>query len=157
VTSPEGPPSKPALLPLPQQSDVGDDRPVTESDAPALVRHLLDDLQDAVRVKDVAATLDLFTEDAALLGTAGHGLDRDAVSDYLMRVFDQTGYVSWDWQTVSVLDARPGAVTFVALGTVAIAGDPDVDSSDPIRLTCLAVEDSERWRIRLFHGSVPAS
>jgi uncharacterized protein (TIGR02246 family) len=129
---------------------------VTDSDALDLVHDLLDDLQGVVRAKDLAAALGLFTEDAALLGTAAASLDRDAVSRYLMRVFDQTGYVSWEWETISVLDARPGAITFVALGTVAMEDDPDDESSDPIRLTCLAVEEGERWRLRLFHGSVPA-
>ena len=128
---------------------------MTDHDVLERVRSLLSDLQRAVRAKDHAAVLDLFTEDAALLGTAAANLDREAVSSYVARVFDQTGYVHWEWDTVTVLDARPGAVTFVALGTVSLAGDPDDDSRDPIRLTCLAVEDGERWRLRLFHGSVP--
>ena len=129
---------------------------MTDSDALDLVRNLLHDLQGAVRAKDHRAALGLFTEDAALLGTAAASLDRDAVSSYLMRVFNQTGYVSWEWETISVLDARPGAITFVALGTVAMEGVPDDDSRDPIRLTCLAVEERDRWRLRLFHGSIPA-
>ena len=48
---------------------VGDDRGVTDSDAVDLVRRILGDLQDAVRSKDHARTLALFTQDAALLGT----------------------------------------------------------------------------------------
>jgi len=119
------------------------------------VRALLEDLQAAVRAKDLAATLELFTEDAALLGTAAANLDRTAVTGYLARVFDQPGYVLWDWRTVSVVDARPGALTFVALGVVSLAGDPGGRASDPVRLTCLAVDDGERWRLRVFHGSVP--
>jgi uncharacterized protein (TIGR02246 family) len=136
---------------------LGDDRRVTDSEVFDLVRELLDDLQRAVRTKSHATALDLFTEDAALLGTAAANLDRDAVSNYLALVFAQTGYVRWDWEEISVLDARPGAITFVALGSVRLEGDPEDDSTSPIRLTCLAVEESERWRLRLFHGSIPAS
>jgi uncharacterized protein (TIGR02246 family) len=143
------------VLALSPASRVCDDRPVTDHDVLDRVHELLDDLQSAVRAKDHAAVLDLFTEDAVLLGTAAANLDRDAMSGYLARVFDQTGYVHWEWDTVAVLDARPGAVTFVALGTVSVAGDPVEASSDPVRLTCLAIEDDDRWRLRLFHGSVP--
>lgn len=100
--------------------------------------------------------LALFTEDAALLGTAAANLDREAVSDYLALVLDQTGYVRWDWEEVAVVDSRAGAVTFVALGSVRMEDDPDNDAPAPIRLTCLMVEESERWRLRLFHGSIPS-
>lgn len=128
---------------------------MTDSDAVDLVRRILGDLQDAVRSKDHARTLALFTQDAALLGTGAASFGRDAVSGYLALVFGQRGFVSWVWDTVSVLDVRPGAVTFVALGTVALEGDPDSAAEDPIRLTCLAVDEGGSWRLRLFHGSVP--
>ena len=128
---------------------------MTDTDSSDLVRTLLEDLQRAVRRKDHETALDLFTEDAALLGTAAANLDRDAVSRYLAQVFEQTGYVRWSWAEISVLDSRPGAITFVALGFVRMEGDPQDDSVNPIRLTCLAVEERERWRLRLFHGSIP--
>ncbi len=127
-----------------------------DSDPVARANALLEELQQAVRAKDHAGALDLFTEDAALLSTTAANLDRDAVSDYLGLVLGQEGYVRWDWDEVCVLDARPGAVTFVALGSVRMEGDPDDDRASPIRLTCLAVEEGDRWRLRLFHGSLPA-
>jgi uncharacterized protein (TIGR02246 family) len=130
---------------------------VTEPEAVELVSRILGDLQDAVRAKDRARALGLFTSDAALLGTGAASFGRDAVSSYLDLVFGQRGFVSWVWDTVSVLDVRPGAVTFVALGTVSLEGDPDHAAEDPIRLTCLAVEEDGRWRLRMFHGSVPAA
>jgi uncharacterized protein (TIGR02246 family) len=136
---------------------LSEDQRVTYSDVIDLVHELLDDLQRAVRAKSHAAALDLFTEDAALLGTAAANLDRDAVSNYLALVLDQTGYVRWDWEEISVLDSRPGAITFVALGLVRLEDHPEDDSPSPIRLTCLAVEETERWRLRLFHGSIPSS
>jgi uncharacterized protein (TIGR02246 family) len=130
---------------------------VTEPEAVELVNRILGDLQDAVRAKDRARALGLFTPDAALLGTGAASFGRDAVSSYLELVFGQRGFVQWVWDTVSVLDVRPGAVTFVALGTVSLEGDPDSAAEDPIRLTCLAVEEDGRWRLRMFHGSVPAA
>lgn len=138
------------------RSPVADDGAVTDLDGLDRVHDLLAELQDAVREKDLSASLALFTEDAALLGTAAANLDRDTASAYLARVFDQPGHVSWDWDTIAVLDSRAGAITFVALGTVSLVGDPDHPASDPIRLTGLVVEDGDRWRLRLFHGSIPA-
>ncbi len=130
---------------------------MTDSGAADLVAGMLAELQDAVRTNDHATALDLFTEDAALLGTAAANLGREAVGHYLTLVLDQTGHVRWDWEEVSVLDSRPGAITFVALGSVRIEGDPEADPPSPIRLTCLLVEEPDRWRLRLFHGSLPAS
>ena len=114
---------------------------------------LLDDLQAAATAQDVARTLDLFTEDAVLLGTAAANLDRHEISSYLARVFDQPHGIRWEFEVVRVVDSRPGVVTFVALGTVGFDG-PD-ESRDPFRLTCLAVDDGDRWRLRHFHGSIP--
>jgi uncharacterized protein (TIGR02246 family) len=116
-----------------------------------LVRHLLRDLQTAMRDRDPAAALDLFAEGASLLGTSATNLDREAVDDYLSAlVLEPTGYPLWDWETVSVVDSRPGAITFVALGTVGWADDPADDSRTPMRLTCLMLENADRWRIGLF-------
>ncbi len=129
---------------------------VMPTSADTMVRDLLRELQGAVRDKDHAEALDLFTEDAALLGTSANNLSRSDVSGYVTKLFSAVGYLRWDWTTVSALDVRPGAVTFVALGSVGFEGDPQDDSRDPIRLTCLAVDDGDRWRLRLFHGSTPA-
>lgn len=129
---------------------------MTDTDPRAVAQQLLDALQEAVRAKDHAATLALLTDDVALLGTAAANLDQDAVSAYLQAVFEQAGYVHWEWETVSVVDVRPGAITFVALGSVGLDEGADDYVRDSMRLTCLAVEDAGRWRLRLFHGSVPA-
>ncbi|QWZ09813.1 SgcJ/EcaC family oxidoreductase [Nocardioides panacis] len=131
--------------------------PARQNEAIDLVRRILVELQDAVRAKDRDRTLELFTQDAALLGTGAVSFGREAVSGYLELVFGQRGFVRWVWDTVSVLDVRPGAVTFAALGTVSLEGDPDSAAEDPIRLTCLAVEEDGHWRLRVFHGSVPAA
>jgi uncharacterized protein (TIGR02246 family) len=132
-----------------------DDRRVPTSEPLDLVRSLLHDLQTAMRDRDLAAALDLFTDGAALLGTSATNLGRQPVDEYLSAlVLEPTGYPLWDWETVSVTDSRPGAVTFIALGTVGWADDPADDTRTPMRLTCLLLEDADRWRIGLFHGSV---
>jgi hypothetical protein len=43
---------------------------------------------------------------------------------------------------------------FAALGTVGFDGDSE-DERDTFRLTCVAVGDGSRWRLRHFHGSAP--
>lgn len=131
--------------------------PAPGSAPAAIVHQLLGDLQRAVSGKDHDAALELFTQDAALIGSAAANLTRDATSAYLARVLDQTGHLRWDWDEVVVVDSREDAITFVALGTVRLEGDPADDGPRPIRLTCLAVREQESWRLRLFHGSIPAS
>ena len=105
---------------------VGDDQRVTEPDALDLAHAILVDLQDAVRAKDHDRALGLFTQDAALLGTGAAEL-RPRRGEQLPRagLRPDAGSVHWAWDTVSVLDVRPGAVTFVALGTVSLEGHPD--------------------------------
>jgi hypothetical protein len=62
-----------------------------------LVRSLLRDLQSAMRVRDLAATLDLFAESASLLGTSATNLGRQAVDTYQSAlVLEPTGYPLWD-------------------------------------------------------------
>ena len=117
------------------------------------VSALLSELQSAVTARDLARTLDLFTEDAVLVGTSAANLDRGEVSSYLALLFDQPYGMRWDFEIVRVVDSRLGALTFVALGTVGFDGPHE--SRDRFRLTCLAVEDGDRWRLRHFHGSIP--
>ena len=121
-------------------------------DAQAVARSLLESIQAAASAHDKAALLDLFTDDGMLLGTAAANLDRDAVERYVDLVLGIDETITWIYDDVRVVDAREGAVTFVGIGT---AGFDDGDEPDPFRLTCLAVLDGERWRLRLFHGSVP--
>jgi ketosteroid isomerase-like protein len=129
------------------------------TDPPAMIaRAVLDDLQDAAMAKDHAAMLALMTDDVVLFGTAAANLDRAAAADYLRAVVEQDGVIRWDWETVQVVEARTGAIVFVALGTVGLDGaDVQQDAErQPIRLSALVVDDGDRWRLRHFHGSIPA-
>jgi ketosteroid isomerase-like protein len=121
-------------------------------DATSLARSILAELQQAASARDTDALLDLLTGDVVLFGTVAANLDRTSSEAYIQLLMAQDATIAWDWETVQVVDERPGAVTFVALGTVGLSSDP---GRDPIRLTCLAVDDGDRWRLRHFHGSVP--
>ena len=125
---------------------------------PMTARDVLNDLQQAATARNHAAALGLMTDDIVLFGTASANLDRAAASEYLRVVFDQDGVIRWDWTTIQVVDARAGAITFVALGTVGL-DDGGQDQRDaervPIRLSALIVDEGDRWRLRHFHGSTP--
>ena len=122
-------------------------------DAPLdVARSVLEELQDAFATHDLAVVLDLLTADAVVVGTAAANLDRPELEAYLGAIVDEEATIEWHYDTVRVVDARSDAVTFVALGNV---GWDDEDERDAFRLTALAVRDSGRWRLRLFHGSVP--
>ena len=118
-----------------------------------LAQGILNDLQSAATAHDLPAMLDLLTEDIVLLGSAAASLDRDAATAYVEQVLAYEYPLLWEFETVRVIDSRPEAVTFVALGSVGFDG-PD-EPRDPFRLTCLAVDEGDRWRLRHFHGSVP--
>ena len=87
-------------------------------------RELMSALQSVARAKDLAAALDLFTGDAAVLGPGDANFDREAVTRHVELVLSQPGHARWDWETIEVVDARPGAITFVALGTAGWEGGP---------------------------------
>jgi uncharacterized protein (TIGR02246 family) len=125
---------------------------VTVDEPSAVVHSILEALQAAAETHEADAFLDLLTEDAVLVGTAAANLDRPAVETYLQAVAGADGTVRWRFDTVQVVDARPDAVTFVAVGTVGWDGG---EEPNRFRLTGLIVREAVRWRLRLFHGSVP--
>ena len=126
---------------------------VSDESPLAVAQSLLEQLQRAVETHELGVVLDLLTADAVVLGTAAENLERPEIEAYLGAVVAEQATITWHYDTVRVVDARPDAVTFVALGSV--GWDDDEDERDPFRLTCLAVRDAGRWRLRLFHGSVP--
>jgi uncharacterized protein (TIGR02246 family) len=128
---------------------------VTSEDQVDRPQTLLGELQAAAAGQDLPRMLDLFTSDAVVLGTAAANLDRTSIEEYIARLFEHPYVVGWDFETVKVVDSREGAITFVALGTVGFVGSGE--PREAFRLTCLAVDDGDRWRLRLFHGSIPAT
>jgi uncharacterized protein (TIGR02246 family) len=127
------------------------------TNAETRVRSILDQLQDAVRAKDLAALSSLFDEDIVLFGTAAASMDRRETTSYLARVVAQEGTIRWTWDTVVPLVEEPGLLVFAVVGTVGMVdstGRPD-GQRDQFRLTGVAVERDAVWRLSHFHGSVP--
>ena len=117
----------------------------------AVARSILAAIQAAADAHDPAALLDLLTDDAVLVGTAAANLERPAVEAYVEGVFSLDETIRWSYDEIRVVDARQGAVTFVAIGSVGLSDE----APEAFRLTCLAVQAAGHWRLRLFHGSVP--
>ena len=127
------------------------------TDAEHTARGILAELQDAVAAKDHDRLARLMADDVVLFGTAAANLDRDQTLAYLARVLAQEGTIRWEWDCVAPLVTAPDLLAFAAVGTV---GLDDADgraegARDTIRLSCVAVEENGRWRLRHFHGSVP--
>jgi uncharacterized protein (TIGR02246 family) len=118
---------------------------------------ILRELQDAIAAKDLDWLARLFADDVVVFGTAAESFDRSQTMAYLARVVAQEGTIRWEWNRVAPLVSVPGLLSFAVVGTVGF--DDEVRKSDgdryAFRLTCVAVEEGGRWRLRHFHGSVP--
>ena len=123
---------------------------MTELDA----RAILDELQRRMDTRDLDQLVELFTEDAVLIGTAAYNIGPAAVRGYLARVLDQPGRIVWDYDQVDVYHRAPGELGVSGVGSVGFADVAEADR-DPFRITVLAVETESGWRLRMFHGSVP--
>ena len=130
---------------------------MNQTDGDTIAHRLLEELQEAVTAKDVDRLLALFSDDPVLFGTTAANLDRQQTRRYLEMVVDQDGFIRWDFQDVVTLVSSPGLVSFAAVGTVGFddATGRATGRRDAFRLTCVAVEEGDRWRLRHFHGSVP--
>jgi len=126
-------------------------------DAEKTAREVLADLQDAVAAKDLDRLARLFDDDVVLFGTAAANLDRHQTLSYLARVVAQEGIIRWAWDRVAILVSEPEMLAFAVVGSVGLenlVGQP-VGNRGDFRVTCVAVRQNGRWRIRHFHGSVP--
>jgi hypothetical protein len=111
---------------------------------------LLDRLQTLVDAGDLDGLLDLFAEDAVLIGTAGDGRDREGVRRYLTAVVALAGRLRWEWAAVIPFQATEDALGWAAFGDIVID-----ELQQPIRMTGFATRDPAGWRVRQFHGSIP--
>ena len=125
-----------------------------EADDETLARSLLADLQQAVTSRDLDALLEVFDTNLLVFGTAVANLGPAQSVKYLERVVAQPGTIRWEWDEVRPVARDENVFGFAVVGTVGFVGDPD-DERQVFRLTCLAVRDDSRWRLRHFHGSVP--
>ena len=102
---------------------------------------LLRELQAGIDARDRDALLDLFHEDAVLIGTTGHAPDRDAVVAYLTAVVEGEPF-RWEYRDLVPFHDDG----FAAFGEI-VAGEERF----PFRLTLVVVDG----KIRSFHGSIP--
>ena len=96
----------------------------------------------------------ILDDDITIFGTASANVDSAQSLAYLGNVLAQPVTIRWEWRQVLPLAAQDDVLCFAVVGTVGWDGAPDAER-DPFRLTCVAVRDGERWRLRHFHGSVP--
>ncbi len=68
----------------------------------------------------------------------------------------QAGALRWDWVDIVPFHDAEAALGFAAFGEVSFA-DHEKLVRVPIRVTVFAVATPDGWRMRQFHGSIPAS
>lgn len=119
---------------------------------------LLGAIQSAVDDGDASALRALFDDGAVLIGTGGDARDPDAIARYLTAVSELSGLLRWEWRDVVPFHVAPGELGFAAFGEVVLAdGDAASERREPIRATLFAVRADGGWRLRSFHGSIPAA
>jgi uncharacterized protein (TIGR02246 family) len=118
-------------------------------------RSVLAELEERLATHDLAQFVDFFTEDVVLIGDDEEYFDRDATVAYLSVMADMTPTVRWEWDRVAVVLDAPELMSFAAAGSMGFydpAGQLLGDRA-PFRVTCLAVQEQGRWRLKHFHGS----
>jgi hypothetical protein len=113
-------------------------------------RSILATLQAAVDSRDPDRLVELFDEQAVLIGTTADARDRESIRAYVTALAAQPETLRWEWDDMVPFHESPGEVGFAAFGEV-VAGELRA----PIRVTILAVETPDGWRLRQFHGSIP--
>lgn len=129
---------------------------VTE-DAEASARSVLAELEKRLATHDLDQIVDFFTDDVVLVGDAEENFDRDTTVAYLRLMAEMTPTVRWQWHRVAVVLNSPGLLSFAAAGSMGFY-DPAgklMSDPEPFRVTCLAVQEQDGWRLRHFHGSRP--
>ena len=90
-----------------------------------------------------------------LIGTSGDGRTPQTRRDYLTAVATQPERLYWDWHEVIPFYETEDVVGFAGFGDVVVASE-EGDWRAPIRATLLASDTGNGWRIKQFHGSIPA-
>jgi ketosteroid isomerase-like protein len=126
------------------------------ADPSADARSILHALQAAVDARDEDALVSLFDDPAVLIGTAGDGRDRAGLRRYLAAVVTQPGSLRWEWREIVPFHQAAGTLGFAAFGDV-VWSDGGGEQRAAIRLTVLAIQTADGWKMRQFHGSIPAT
>jgi hypothetical protein len=121
------------------------------TDAVSTARAILDELQECFADKDLDRLGRLLDDETVLFGTVAANLDRAQTMAYVGPLVEQEATIQWGWDTVVPLISEPDLLCFAVVGSVGLDGG----ERSEFRLTCVAVQDQGRWRLRHFHGSVP--
>jgi hypothetical protein len=124
-------------------------------DALAGAREILDAMQARVDGRDPEALIAFF-DHGVLIGASRDGRDAEGLRRYLTVVATQPERLRWDWQEVVPFHESEDSLAFAAFGEIVVASD-EGEQRAPIRGTFLAVRGADGWRLRHFHGSIPAS
>jgi hypothetical protein len=123
------------------------------TDPERIARSLLDQLQADISDRD--KLLELFSDVVVLFGDDIENFSRDETIAYLTEVAAHGAEIKWEWDRVEVVASEPGSLSFAAAGTIGFydAAGTLTGGDGPFRLTCVAVEADDRWRLKHFHGS----
>ena len=113
-------------------------------------RELVAELQAAIDASDSERLRLLFEDGAVLVGSSADARNPDALRAYLDAVAAGDPF-RWELDDYVVFHDEGGELGFAAFGEV-VQGDRRA----PFRMTIFAVETYGGWRIRHFHGSIPA-
>ena len=130
---------------------------MTEQPIEQVALSLLEEYADAVRRRDRAAILGMFTDDAVAIGT---GVDewyrgRQELARGLDRDLGQASELRFTFGTPEV--GRQGDVAWVAVPTTATVRVGDSEVSIVGRVTAVLVRRAGGWLIAQNHLSVPAA
>jgi len=119
-------------------------------------RRLLDRFGELVSARD-PAVLDLFQDDALLVGSEGgeSARGRSELQAFFEHVFAWPASICWEWNDFRC-SAIGEAMWCFAEGQV-VATSSDGVQRAPYRLSCVLVNISNSLRISLFHGAEPAA
>jgi uncharacterized protein (TIGR02246 family) len=131
--------------------------PAPTADPPtAVVDGLLRSLVDALRARDVDAALELFAEDAVLLGSdSGERAEgHDELLALLGRFFEQPVTMGGEWERFAA-DRAGDVLWFLVEGDAVLQGE--VEQRRPYRISGVVVPRDGRPVLVQFHGSEPAA
>jgi uncharacterized protein (TIGR02246 family) len=123
--------------------------------AAAAALSLLAAIQDAVDARDEQALNALFAEEAVLVGTGGDARDPAALRAYLHAVVSQPLSLRWEYDDVVPYLDDGVLIGFAGFGEIVVV-DEAGERRAPFRVTILAEGAGSAWRVRQFHGSIPA-
>ena len=129
------------------------------SESEVAARRVLDELEERLATHDLDRMVDFFASDVVLIGDAVENFDRDSTREYLKLMADMTPTVRWQWDNVATILSSPDILCFAAAGMMTFhdeVGKP-LGDGERFRVTCLAQQTPDGWRLKHFHGSVPAA